>query len=165
MRVMLCAAVLAVAVAGLRAGEEKVALDKLPKAVGAAVAKRFPKAELIEAAKETVGDKVEYEVTVKDGGTKIDVTLTPDGKVTVIEKAIAAKDLPKAVSDALDAKYAKAKYTTVEEVTKVKDGKEALAYYEVLLVTQEKKTLEVEVTGDGKIAKTTDKTAEKKEVK
>ena len=39
----------------------------------------------------------------------------------------------------------------------VDHGKEAIAYYEVLLVTADKKTIEVEVAPDGKIIKTEDK--------
>lgn len=169
MRTMLrtVAAVVTVAlvVAGGRADEEKLPLDKLPKAVSEAVKKRFPKAELVEAAKETSKDgdkeKVEYEVTIKDGGTKIDVMLTPDGKITLIEKEIAAKDLPKAVTEALDAKYPKATLKVVEEVIKVTDGKEALDFYEVLLVTAEKQTFEVKLTAGGKITETEEKTDEK----
>jgi hypothetical protein len=173
MRTMLraVAAVFTVAlvVAGGRADEEKLPLDKLPKAVSEAVKKRFPKAELVEAAKETSKDgdkeKVEYEVTIKDGETKIDVMLTPDGKITLIEKEIAAKDLPKAVTDALDAKYPKATLKVVEEVIKVTDGKEALDFYEVLLVTAEKKTFEVKLTAGGKITETEEKKEEKKDKK
>lgn len=153
--------------AGGWADEENVPIDKLPKTVTDAVKKRFPKGELVEAAKETTKDgakeKVEYEVTVKDGGAKIDVMLTPDGKITLIEKEIAAKDLPKAVTDALDAKYPKAAFKTVEEVIKVTDGKEDLDFYEVLLVTAEKKTFEVKLTAEGKITETEEKTEQKKE--
>ena len=102
MRTMLLAvacAVLAFTSTGARADEEKIAVDKLPKAVLETVKKRFPKAEITEAAKETDGDKVEYEVSLKDGETKYDVMLTPDGKITLIEKTISAKDLPKAVAE------------------------------------------------------------------
>ncbi|MDY3558166.1 PepSY-like domain-containing protein [Gemmata sp. JC673] len=162
LRVMVAVVAGAIAAAGVRADEEKVPLDKLPKAVADAVKKRFPKGELVEAAKETEGDKVEYEVTVKDGGTKIDVMLTPDGKITVIEKQLAAKDLPKAVTEALGAKYPKATLKTVEEVIKVKDGKEALDFYEVLVVTADKKTFEVKLTAEGKITETDEKKEEKK---
>lgn len=148
-----------------RAGEEAVPLDKLPKAVTDAVKKRFPKAEVVEAAKETEKDKTEYEVSIKDGTTKIDVTLTPEGVITLIEREIAAKDLPKAVIDALAEKYPKATFTTVEELIKVTDGKEAFDLYEVLLVTADKKTVEVKLTAAGKITETEDKTDEKKEEK
>lgn len=164
LRISMCVAVI-LATSGLFAGEESIALDKLPKAVLEAVKKRFPKAEIVEAAKETEGDKVEFEVSIKDGETKIDVMLTPEGKITLIEKVIAAKDLPKAVTEALAAKYEKATFKTVEEITKVTDGKEAVDYYEVLLVTADKKTLEVEVTPDGKIKKVEDKKEEKEEKK
>ena len=166
MLLMVACAVLAFGATGaLRADEEKIALDKVPKAVLESVKKRFPKAELIEAAKETDGDKVEYEVTLKDGETKYDVMFSPDGKITLIEKTITAKDLPKAVADAVAEKYPKATYKLYEEMTKVIDGKEAIAYFEVLLVTADKKTLEVEVSPEGKILKTEEKKDEKKEDK
>jgi hypothetical protein len=147
-------------VAGSRAAqtdEEKLPLDKVPKAVLDAVKKRFPNAQVVEAAKETEKGKTEYEVTVKDAGKKIDVTLTPEGAITMIEKEIAAKDLPKAVAEALVKKYPKAAFKRVEEVIKVANGKEALAYYEALLETADKKSVEVEVGSDGKIIRTEDK--------
>lgn len=170
MRTMLrtAAAVLVTAVllaAGGRAGEEPLPLDKVPKAVMDAVKKRFPKAELVEAAKETDGDKVEYEVSLKDGGAKIDVMLSPEGKITLIEATIAAKDLPKAVTAVIDAKYPKATLTTVEEVTKVTDGKEVFDFYEVLLVTADKKTIELKLAVEVKITGTEEKKDEKKEDK
>jgi hypothetical protein len=166
MRTMFLTAVVMFTVAlvapAARADEESLPLDKLPKAVTDAVKKRFPKAELVEAAKETEGDKVEFEVSIKDGETKIDVMLTPDGKITLIEKQVAAKALPKAVTDALEGKYPKATLTTVEEVIKVADGKETLDFYEVLLVTADKKTFEVKLTAEGKITETEEKKEKEK---
>lgn len=156
---------LAISATSAGADEEKIAIDKLPKAVLETVKKRFPKAELVEAAKETDGDKVEFEVSLKDGETKYDVMLSPEGKITLIEKTIPAKDLPKAVAAAVAEKYPKATYKLYEEMTKIVDGKEVLAYYEVLLVTAEKKTFEVEVSPEGKILKTEEKVDEKKEEK
>jgi hypothetical protein len=91
------------------------------------------------------------------------VTLTPDGKIVEIENQIAAKDMPKVVMKALEAKYPQATYKMVEEVIKVKDGEEKLEYYEVLLVTAEKKKLEVSVTPKGNITKVEDKSKEKDE--
>jgi hypothetical protein len=151
-----------------RADEEKVPLDKLPKAVVETVKKRFPKAELVSASKEDENGKTEYEVQIKDGGTKLDVTVTPEGTLVSIEKEITAKNLPKAVTETLDAKYPKATFKVVEEITKVKDGKDQPVYYEVLLVTADKKTFEVELAADGKILATEEKkakTEEKKEEK
>jgi len=50
------------------------------------------------------------------------VSLTPEGKITTIEKEIAFKDLPKVVAATLETKYPKAKHKIVEEITHVKDG-------------------------------------------
>ena len=129
----------------------------MPKPVVETVKKRFPKAEVVSASKEDEDGKTVYEVQIKDGGAAIDVTVTPEGALLAIEKGIAAKDLPKAVTAALDAKYPKATFKTIEEVTKVKDGKDQPLYYEVLLVTADKKTIEVELAADGKIISTEEK--------
>jgi hypothetical protein len=137
----------------LGADEEKVPLDKLPKAVTEAVKKRFPKGEMTEAAKESENGKIVYEVTVKDGAAKYDVTVTTDGTITTLEKEIAVKDLPKEVTEAVEKKYPKATYKLAEAVIKVEDGKEKLSYYEVVVVTADKKTLEIEVSPDGTIKK------------
>ena len=145
----------------VRADEEKVALEKLPKAVVEAVKKRFPKAEMKSAEKETEDGKTVYEVAIKDKEQSIEVTLTGEGTIIEIENQIDAKNLPKAVSEALEKKYPKATYKMIEEVIKVKDGKENLEYYEVLLETADKKKLEVSVTAEGKISKEEDKSKEK----
>jgi biopolymer transport protein ExbD len=153
MRQLAIAAVALVALsAPVRADdEERVSLGKVPKPVLEAVKKRFPKAEVKEASKETSGDKkMVFEVTLKEKGKNIDVTLTPEGKITLIEKEIDRNDLPKAVAETFDKKYPKATYKIVEEVVKVVDGKENLEYYEATLVTADKKTFEVEVLPDGK---------------
>jgi hypothetical protein len=143
--------VFALVVVGVRADEQKVPLDKVPKPVLDAVKKRFPKAKLVEAAKETEGGKTEYEVSIKDGETSIDVTLTPDGKITLIERTITEKGLPKAVTSAVKAKYPGSKYKKVEEAIKVTDGKETFDFYELHVVTADNKTVEVKMGKDGKI--------------
>jgi uncharacterized membrane protein YkoI len=145
------------------AGEEKVPLDKLPKAVKDAVLKRFPKADLKSAEKENENGKIVYEVAIVYKDQKIEVTLTPEGKITEIEKQIAAKDMPKEVTKTLEDKYPKATYKMIEEVIKVKDNKEKLEYYEVLLETADKKKFEVSVAPDGKVVKVEDKNKKKEE--
>lgn len=134
----------------VRVDDEKIPLDKVPSAVKEAVKKRFPNAEIQEAAKETENGKVTFELNLKDNGQNVDVIVTPEGVIQTIEKEIAAKDLPKVVADAVAAKYPKANYKKYEEVYKVKDGKEALEYYEVIINNGEK-DIEVEITPDGKI--------------
>jgi hypothetical protein len=137
--------------AAARADEEKIPLDKVPKPVMDAAKKRFPKAEIKGASKETEKDKTVYEVTFKQDGKNIDVTITPDGAITLIEMEVAFKDLPKPVADAFNTKYPGAKYSIIESVTEVKDGKETLAYYEAHLTTKDGKAMEAEVFPDGKL--------------
>ncbi len=139
------AALLLLGTAG-RADEEKVPLDKLPRAVTAAVKAKFPKAKLVSASKEVEDKKTLYEVSIKNEGQNIDVTVTPEGKIEIVEKEIKVTDLPKPVKAALDAKYPKAKIAKTEEITK---GDKVT--YEVLLTTAEKKTIEVVFDPSGKV--------------
>lgn len=134
------------------AEESKVPLDKLPKAVTEAVKKMFPKAELVEATEEKEDDEVEYEVTIKDAGKKIDVTVEADGHIETLEKEIDAKYLPKAVLEAVEKAYPKATWTSAEGVYEIEEGKEELEYYEVQLKTADNQEVEVKVHKDGKIA-------------
>jgi uncharacterized membrane protein YkoI len=148
------------AVAGpARAQEENVPLDKVPKAVSQTVKKRFPKAEVRSASKETEDGKTVYEVQITDAGHKCDVTITPEGHLVSIEKTIEEKDLPAKTAATLKSKWPGAKYEIIEEVTHVKDGKESMDYYEVLMTTADKKKVEACVDADGKVVKTEDKKA------
>jgi hypothetical protein len=157
------AVVTTLAVIGIvAADEEKVALDKLPKAVSEAVKKKFAGAELTGASKETENGKTVFEVSVKHKGHKMDVTVTEAGMIETIEKEIAAKDLPAGVRSAIDKKYPNATFKIVEEIIKVKDNKDTLDVYEVLLVSTDKKTMEVCVAPDGKITKEEEKREEEK---
>jgi hypothetical protein len=139
--------------------EEKVDLDKLPPKIVDAVKTKFPDAKLIKASKEKENNETIYELNVKNGDQNIDISLKEDGTIVEIEKEIKATDLPKAVSEALEAKYPKATHKKIEEVIK-KDKPE---YYEVVLVTAEKKTFEVVVDPDGKILKEEGKEKKKEE--
>jgi hypothetical protein len=152
-------------IGAVRASEEKTELKDVPKSVIDAVKKRFPKGELTEASKEVTDGKTVYEVSVKKDGKNTDVTLTPDGAITMIEKEIADKELPKAVNEGVKKKYPKAKYKLAEEVTVVQDGKEKLSYYEVLVAVGDDKQIEIVVAIDGTIKKEEDKSADKDDEK
>ncbi len=150
--------------------EEKVPLDKLPKAVVDAVKKMFPKAEMTGATKEEVeeddddeegedkddekGDEKDdddetpeilYEVTLKENGQEIDVTVEASGEIEEIERTIDLKDLPKLVTEALAKKFPMSTLKSAEVVYEVEDGKEELECYEVKLETAEKKEIEATV--------------------
>jgi hypothetical protein len=141
--------------------EEKVPLNKLPKAVTEAVKKKFPKAELVSAEKEKEDGKIVYELNFKNEGSTVEVIVTPEGKILVVEKEITVKDLPKAVADALESKYAKATIKKVEEISK----EDKITAYEVLLVTEKKKTLEVQFSPEGKVLEEEKKDKEEKDKK
>ena len=128
--------------------EQKVPLDKVPKAVIDAVKAKFEDAELVSAQTEKEDGKLVYEINLKHKGHKIEVSVTPKGKIVSIEKTIAIKDLPKAVSEAVEAKYPKATIKVAEEVT---EGEKVS--YEIQLVTADKKKIEVVLDSTGKIVK------------
>jgi len=135
----------------VRAQEEVVPLDKLPKAIVESVKKRFPGLEMVKAEKETEKGKTVYEVSLKNKERNIDVTLTPEGQIQSIEKEIGLQDVPKVVMDAFNAKYDKAKVKVIEEIIHVTNGKESLDYYEFHLTAANNQEIEVLVNPMGKI--------------
>jgi Putative beta-lactamase-inhibitor-like, PepSY-like len=158
------AAVILFHVSAAFAQETTVPLDKVPKPVLDAVKARFQGAKLTGASKETENKQTVYEVEIQHKKQHIDVTLSPDGKMLLIERTITAKQLPKAVNAAIQKKYPKSTYRIIEQIIEVKGKKELLNFYEVLLVTADKKNWEVKLTPAGKIVEveSKDKTAKKK---
>ncbi len=131
-------------------GEEKIGLDAVPAPALQAVKDRFPRGELLGAAKDTDHGAVTYEVQLKRGGVVIDVTVTAEGKIAIIETAIAVEDLPRPVAATLAAKHPNQKIVRAEEVVKVRDGKEVLEYFEAVVMIDGEE-VEVEIHGDGKL--------------
>ncbi len=142
--------------------EVAVPLEKLPKAVTAAVKKAFSKATLVSALQKKEDGETLYEVTVKENGKRIEITLEEDGEIEEIEKEIDLKDLPKAVTDALKAKFPQATLKSAEAEYDVDDGKQELESYEVKLVTADQKKVEAKVKPDGTIVSTEDDGEDKK---
>ena len=139
------------------AGEEKVPLDKLPKAVVKAVAAKFPKAKMDRAVKATADGKTTYEVTLKAGKFGIDVTVTSEGKITQVEKELAITDLPKPVADAFGTRYPKANVKRIEELSK----EDKIISYEFLIEIAGNKTLEAYFDPQGKLLQEKDVTPKK----
>jgi len=164
--VLLCLAVTAISaicmVSNVQSEEKDVPLEKLPKAVSEAVKKMFPKAEMLKASEEEdKEDEVVYEVTVKLDGKKIDITVDDEGEIELLEKEIALKDLPKAVSETLTKLYPDCKAETAEAVYELEDGKEELEFYEVQLKTADGKVVEAKIKANGKVVKDDDKDDDK----
>lgn len=84
---------LVVAAGTMQADEEDIAINKLPKSVVEGIKAKYPDATLLSAEKETQGNKTFYEVNIKHKGRKIELLLTPEGKIATVEQAIAAKGL------------------------------------------------------------------------
>lgn len=139
-----------VSLPALRA-EDKLDLDKIPKIVMDALKARFPKAEIQKWTKEKEGDKVVYDIEFKQGVQKFEADIFESGTIHNWEKEIAAKDLPNAVKQTVDKKYPKATLKEIMEITEVKDRKESLEGYEIVLETTDKQEVEITVAPDGKV--------------
>jgi hypothetical protein len=144
---VICAAACTTALAA----ESKIDLAQLPAGSQAAVKAMFPRAKVKGAAREEEDNKTVYEITLEENGLTIDVTVNAEGKIQVIEREIRAQDLPGPVKTALDAKYPGATQKIIERVDRITDGRATLDFFELLLVTPAKETLEIQVLPDGKI--------------
>ncbi len=143
--------VLVALVAPSQGDEQKIPLGDVPKAVLDAVKAKFPHAELKGATKEKEDDEMVYEISIVDQGKKIDVSVDDEGEIESTETEIAISALPKAVTKAIDAKYPKATIQKAELIIEFEDGKEDEKTYEVVIVTDAKKKIEVVLTPKGKI--------------
>ena len=101
------------------------------------------------------GDAVVYDIEFKENGRKCEADIKEDGTYVNYEREIAAKDLPKTVTDAVEKKYPKATMKEIMEIMEVKGKDDKLEGYEINLVTADKKEVEVTVAPDGKILEDT----------
>ena len=133
---------------------------EIPKKVMDALKAKFPKAEIQKWTKEKEGDAVVYDIEFKEGTRKCEADIKEDGTYINYEREVAAKDLPKAVVEAVEKKYPKATMKVIMEIMEVKGKDDKLEGYEIELETADKKEVEVTVAPDGKILE--DSTEEKK---
>ena len=142
----------------------ELALDKVPAPILETAKARFLDLKIIEAASEKndAGELI-YELLLDNKGLKIAATFTPAGPMVLMEKEITRAELPATVATALEHKFAKARYRTVEEIYAVKDQQETLAHYEVVLITPQKQIRGVEIAADGKILTVEKRTSEEED--
>jgi len=126
-------------------------LDKIPKAVMDALKSKFPKVEIEKWVKETENNQGIYELEGVQDGKKCEADIREDGTILNFEKEFPANNLPAAVKKAVEAKYPKAKMKEVLECTEVKDKKETLTGYEIVVETADKKEAELTIAPDGKV--------------
>src|SRR5688572_1345638 len=139
----------------VRAQEEAVPPDRIPKAVMSALLEKFPKAKIDKCTKAKEFGTIVYDIEFKQEGRKCEADIKENGTYINYEKAIEAKDLPRAVRDAIEKRYPKATLKEVMEETEVTGKDEKLSAYEVVLVTADQKDVEVRMSPDGKILEDT----------
>jgi uncharacterized membrane protein YkoI len=141
----------AIAVVGAAGGgSEKIPLDKIPQPIVDAVKMKFPKAELKHANKETEAGKVVYEIGLDVDKVHMHAMVTAEGKLYAIHRDVDPKAVPDKAAKAVRAKYPKASWEAVEEITDA-DGK--VTAYEVSVGAGEGRVIEVTVDLSGKILK------------
>lgn len=145
---------LVVAAGTMQADEEDIAISKLPKSVIEGIKAKYPDATLLSAEKETQGNKTFYEVNIKHKERKIELLLTPEGKIVTVEQAIAAKDLPKAVAQAIYKQYPKGTIKAIEEATRDKTATYAVLLEADVMIGGEKQKVHLQLTSAGQIMAT-----------
>jgi len=149
-RLIACAAIVALIVPSVWAEDEKVEADKLPQKVKDTLKTRWETDKITVATKTMENGAVVYDIEMTQDGKKREADIKEDGSIVNFENEIAIKDLPKAVADAVKAKHPDAKIKEAMETLVIKDGKDTVDEYEVLLVTGDNKEVELTVSPDGK---------------
>lgn len=131
------------------AADEKVDPDKLPQKVKDTLKTRWSTAKITVATKTMEDGAVVYDIEMTQDGKKREADIREDGSIVNFENQIAIKDLPKAVADAVKAKHPDATIKEAMETLVIKDGKDVVDEYEVLLTTGDNKEVELTVSVDG----------------
>jgi len=139
-----------------------IALDKVPKVVMDAVQARIQDGKVSGAAKvkDPESGKEVYEISMDRDGMNVDLTVSPEGAISLVERQITRKELPAPVAAMLQEKYPKSKYRVIEEATAVNGAEDKLLHYEVMLMTPEKQLRAVRLDLEGKILKDEKQTPE-----
>ena len=128
-----------------RADDKKPAA--CPDAVTAAVAKAYPDGSVTSCKHEHEDGREQFEVKLaRKGGAKLELDVSPEGKILQTEETVALKDVPDAVMKAFSTKYAKAKATKAEREVH-EDG---ATYYELGFTGDKGKKQEATFAADGK---------------
>jgi hypothetical protein len=130
---------------------EGLNLDKIPTKILEGLKAKFPDAEIYKWTKEQEGDIVVYDFEFKHQGQKFEADIKEDGTFHNWEKAVTYESLPDAVKKTVEQKYPNATIKEVMEITAVKNGKDELEGYEVVLEIGDRKGIEITLAPDGKI--------------
>ncbi len=139
--------------------DDGLALADVPEPVLAAVRKKYPKADIVEARKEGEGADLQYILTLHQEDNGYEVTLSPAGEILEIAVDIEPEDLPRAVKEAIQKRYPKA---TIEDAAEVTDqvDEDRLSFY-VEIRTAKGRTVEMMFDPKGEILKDEGRTRKK----
>jgi uncharacterized membrane protein YkoI len=132
---------------------EKLKPEQLPEKVRKAVDKRFPGATFRQITREIEEGNVVFDIELTLKGRKYEMDVKEDGTVIDIEQEVSPKDLPRAVTQAVEARYPKSTIKEVMEISKVNGTQETRDHYEVILTTADGQMVEVEISLTGKFLK------------
>jgi hypothetical protein len=135
-----------------QAGDEKIDLAKVPKGVIDAVTAKFPKAKLVNAARETEDGKQVYEIGIELDKEHFHAMVTAEGKLYEVHREIDVKKVPDVVAKAIQAKYPKAKWESAEQVS---DAADKVIAFEVVVEASPGMKVEVRVDSSGMIRRET----------
>jgi hypothetical protein len=137
---------------GTRAQGEGIPLDRVPKAVMNSAKARFPGAEIKGASAEKEDGKPPvYDLEMKHNRHDVDATFKADGTVVLVQTAVPAKELPKAVLRAVEHRYPGASFRGADSVKKGPEVKTKADYYEFYLMTADQRPALVKVDPKGKV--------------
>ena len=126
-----------------QAQSQKTARQKAPQAVMDAFKRQYPNATIKSVSSEKEGGKTVYEIESMDGSQRRDLMYDANGTVLSSEELIPNVQVPKAVTDALAAKYPNAPIVSAEKLT----DKDGMRYEIVLKVSGKNKSVEVDPSG------------------
>ncbi len=135
----------------VRADEESIPLDKLPKAATETLKAKFPRLKMAEAVKDTTDGEVTYQVTLRRKDKDVDVTLTEEGQITLIEREIDENQFPPKAKRAIRALHPHATFDWFAEVTDFEEDEHGKKYFEAVLILPTKKKVSISVTAEGEI--------------
>jgi len=135
------------------AQDQTVEISQLPPKVAATLKARFPGAKITAATKELENGEVVYDVEMTRAGRKHEADLKADGSIVNFEDEVAVADLPAAVAGAVKAKHPGCTIKEAMAVMVIRNNKDVLDEYEVVIVAADKKELELAVSPDGKTIK------------
>jgi Putative beta-lactamase-inhibitor-like, PepSY-like len=103
------------------AEEQTIQCDDVPAAVRSAFKKMLPEATVRSCVREEEMGKSAYEVTSTDGEITRDVLFDANGALLVVEEAIAATALPKAVAQSWEKRFPNHTIVLAEKVMRHND--------------------------------------------